>query len=150
LRARSQKWLPGFRVWSDQMWADKHDIEMIHCQLVEIKFLVLRSLGQENVMQVDMDRLREDVQKQTSVSQSAVELITGLAARIRDAVATDDSAALQDLANQVEAQTASLARAITENTLSAPNGPKADPVPMTPAADPEPIDPSSSGEKSAP
>jgi hypothetical protein len=133
------------------MWADKHDVEMLHCQLAELKFLVLRSLGQENVMQVDLDRLRDDVQKQTSINQSAVALLGGLAAQIRDAVATDDSAALQDLANQIESNTSALAKAITDNTLSAPGGPKADPVPLSPAPPanpaPEPIEPSSSGDQ---
>ena len=61
-----------------------------------------------------LDKLTEEVTENTSVTQSAIALITGLAEKVR-AVAGDEAATL-DLANQLDAQNAGLAAAVAANT----------------------------------
>ena len=61
-----------------------------------------------------LDALKEKVEANGEVSQSAVTLIQGLAQQIRDAA--DDPAELEALANQLDAQSKSLGEAVAANT----------------------------------
>ena len=74
--------------------------------------------------QQDIDRLKTAVERNATVTGSAVTLIQGLAQQIRDAV--DDPAELQALASSIETQAQGLADAITANTPTPP----ADPLPQ--------------------
>jgi len=64
----------------------------------------------------ELDRLEAAVAKDTTVSESAVTLITGLAAQIR--AAGTDPKKLSALADNLEKSSASLAAAVAANTAS--------------------------------
>jgi hypothetical protein len=73
-----------------------------------------------------LTRLRGSVAALTNVSASAVTLISGLAQAIRDNA--EDPAALNELADQIDADASGLAASVTENT----------PVSTAPGVQPEP------------
>lgn len=66
------------------------------------------------IMSEALDRLTREVQETNDAVQSAVTLIAGLAQTIRDNI--DDSEALNQLADDLDAQQATLAAAVTEST----------------------------------
>jgi predicted Zn-dependent peptidase len=68
----------------------------------------------ESLMSQELDDLKREVQESRSVTEGAAALISGLADQIRDA--KDDPAALEELAQQLDAQTQQLASAVTANT----------------------------------
>ncbi len=67
-----------------------------------------------------LDDLRTEVARNTSLEQSAVTLIQGIAQQLKDALAANDPAALTDLTNQLSASADALAAAVTANTPAAP------------------------------
>ncbi len=67
-----------------------------------------------------LDTLTADVANLTTVDQSAVTLINGLAAQIK--AAGTDPVALKALTDQMEAQTSALAAAVAANTPPAGGG----------------------------
>lgn len=73
-----------------------------------------------------LTRLRGSVAALTNVSASAIALIGGLAQAIRDNA--EDPAALNELADQIDADASGLAASVTENT----------PVATAPGVQPEP------------
>ncbi len=68
-------------------------------------------------MAVDLSALQAEVEQQTAVVQSAITLINGLAQQLRDAAG--DPAAVQALADQLDASTQALADAVAANTPAA-------------------------------
>lgn len=74
-------------------------------------------------MAIDVSKLTADVQAQTDAVNSAVTLLNGLTQAINDLKnQTQDpaaQAAIDDLANKVEAATQALASAVTANTPAA-------------------------------
>jgi len=68
-------------------------------------------------MAVDLSALQTEVEQQQSVVQSAITLIGGLAQQLRDAAG--DPAAIQALADQLDASTNALAAAVEANTPAA-------------------------------
>lgn len=79
--------------------------------LTQIKEIVMTT-------QEGIDKLKADVAAQTTVIQSLVTLVNGLAQQIRDSA--DDPAELQALADGIEANTAAIAKAVTDNTPATP------------------------------
>ncbi len=75
-------------------------------------------LRREKAMSVQLDHLKTQVERATSVSQSAVTLIGGLAEQIRQL--KDDPAMLEQLATDLDAQTSALAAAVQANTTPTP------------------------------
>jgi len=67
-----------------------------------------------------LDDLKTEVARNTSLEQSAVALIQGIAQQLKDALAANDPAALADLTNQLSASADALAAAITANTPAEP------------------------------
>lgn len=65
-----------------------------------------------------LDTLTADVAALTTVDQSAITLINGLAQQIKNA--GTDPVALKALTDQIEANTASLSAAVTANTTAPP------------------------------
>lgn len=61
-------------------------------------------------------RLKSDVEEQTTVINSVVLLLQGLAARVRDANNNDDSEALDEIASELEANSVTLGQAVAANT----------------------------------
>lgn len=78
--------------------------------------LLNRILNQEKNVMSAIDDLTAQVQANTSAEQSAVTLIQGLAKQIQDAVNSDDSSALESLAQQLNSSAAALGAAVTANT----------------------------------
>lgn len=76
---------------------------------------VIRNLERKvDYMSEALDRLRDEVSQLSEVNVSAITLITGLADQIRNAV--DDSDALNELADTLDAQSNQLADAVAANT----------------------------------
>jgi hypothetical protein len=67
------------------------------------------------LMSAELDRLRTEVAENRGVVTSASLLLAGLAARIRSLLG--DQAALAELANELDLNTAGLAAAVAENTV---------------------------------
>jgi chromosome segregation ATPase len=80
-------------------------------------------LEKENGMSQALDDLATQVTANTTVEESAVTLIKGLAAQI--AAAGTDPAKLQALQASLKASADDLAAAIAANTVAAPNNPPA-------------------------
>jgi hypothetical protein len=101
---------------------------------------------EERIMSALSD-LQAQVAKNTDAEQSAVTLIQGLADQLAKAVASDDSAALQQLSGQLSASVAPLAAAIVASTPV--STPAAEAVAATPVADAAPakaVDTGTSGQ----
>ncbi len=69
-------------------------------------------------MSQSLDRLTREVSENRDAVDSLVELITGLAQQIRDNAT--DQAALEELANSLDAQQDTIAAAVSANTSAAP------------------------------
>jgi hypothetical protein len=67
-----------------------------------------------------IDDLKNAVEAETSVVQSVVTLLNGLAQQLKDALATNNTAAVEDAANQIISNTAALSAAVTANTPTPP------------------------------
>jgi hypothetical protein len=75
-------------------------------------------------MALDLQALKDAVAAEKTVEDSAVALLTGLTAQIADLIAksgnTVDPADLQAIVDQVKADTADLAAAVSANTPAVP------------------------------
>lgn len=65
----------------------------------------------------DLTKLQADVAAETALDQSAITLITGLAAAVK--AAGTDPVALKAVTDQMEANAAALSAAVTANTSAA-------------------------------
>lgn len=65
----------------------------------------------------ELETLKSKVQETTTVEESAITLLNGLSAQL--AASKTDPAAIQALADQLSAESASLAAAVTANTPAA-------------------------------
>lgn len=71
-----------------------------------------------HTMSAALDRLTADVSALTTVDASAIALLSGLADQIR--ANAEDPAAMNKLADDIEAQNTALSAAVTANTPVAP------------------------------
>jgi hypothetical protein len=114
---------------SNSDWRDFQDLDsapgMALSVLYQILHLLKTSIGQEQTMAKGLDDLRNAAAAQTSVVAGVSTLLQGLAQQLKDAVAGDDDSAVEDLANQIASNTASLAQAVTANTPAASSAPAA-------------------------
>jgi hypothetical protein len=85
-------------------------------QDVKRELRTIKRLEREGIM--DLERLTASVAAQTDVITSAQTLLGELSSLIRNAV--NDPVALAAIADQVDANSAQLAAAVTENTPAAP------------------------------
>jgi len=69
-------------------------------------------------MSAELDALTAQVQQTETLEESAITLITGLATQLT--AAKEDPAAIQALADSLQAEAAKLSAAITANTPAAP------------------------------
>ena len=96
-------------------------LKAMHSQLMNIGRL-LNTIHQEQLkMAVDLSALQAQVQQNTTVEQSAVTLIQGLAQQLQ--AAQNDPAAIQSIINSLNSSANSLADAITANTPSQASSP---------------------------
>lgn len=84
-------------------------------------------IGKAYIMASDLTQLTQEVNENTTVIGSAITLIEGLAAKIEEL--KNDPAALQALADQLDAQSNALAAAVQAHTL--PPAPTPGPFPPT-------------------
>ena len=99
-------------------WLWNSEVQEILSRLVRIEAGVkdLRKQQEQNTMsQADINRLREAVERNTGIIQSAITAFTGLAQQIRDA--QDDPAELKALADQIDQNATKLAEAVAANSL---------------------------------
>lgn len=87
-------------------------------QLDRIEKMLKEVLQKEKLVMADLSALTAEVQENSDVVASAVTLLGGLSQQIRD-LATDP-AALQELADTLDASTQALADAVAANTPDAP------------------------------
>ena len=84
-------------------------------------------------MLIDLTQLTQRVTDIESVGDSAVALVSGLSARLKEALASPDPAAVQALSDRLEAQKNELAEAVAMNTVAEDEPPASvDPTPVTP------------------
>ncbi len=94
-------------------------------QLDRIETYIAALLGRVNAMSEQLDSLAREVQEMGDVVDSAIVLIGGLAAQIRDL--KTDPEALEALAAELDAKAGQLAAAVTANTPSEELPPVEDP-----------------------
>lgn len=83
---------------------------------------------QEETM-ADLTRLSDEVSENNDAIDSAVTLLEGLSQQLKDAVASDDPAAVQAIVDQLDAQTQRLADAVVANTPAEGGGGGEPPAP---------------------
>jgi uncharacterized phage infection (PIP) family protein YhgE len=118
----------GFYIWTQHDYNNLlkllTDINM-RLQDVQSRLSVVQT--QETKAMAALDDLTAQVAANTSLEQSAITLIQGLAKQIADAVSNNDSSALQALSSQLNSSAAALAAAVTANTPPVPPAPAPDP-----------------------
>jgi len=70
-----------------------------------------------------IQEIRDQVAAQRTVITSATELLKSLHQKLLDAIATQDPAAVQALADDLKANTDALSQAVVENTPATPSTP---------------------------
>ncbi len=101
-------------------------------ELLEAIYRAVLTLNEESEhMSKELDDLTAEVAAETTIDQSAVALINGLAAQIT--AAGTDPAKLAALTTQMKTQSGDLAAAITANSPKPPT-PTPTPAPVPPAA----------------
>lgn len=107
-----------------------HDVEIpAHDEIVGLLQTILREV---RIVSAELDRLALEVSEMQGAIDSAITLITGLGDMIRQIPA--DRAALNALADSLDAQAAALGAAVAANPL--PVEPVPEPVPEPPPAEP--------------
>lgn len=94
-------------------------METIHANQLVMLAKLDAILKREATMAVDVSKIQADVAAQTTVTQSAVALLQQLTDALKNIPPSTDpqtQAAIDALAQSIEANTASLADAITKNT----------------------------------
>lgn len=70
-------------------------------------------------MMMTLEDLKTKVTNETQVEQAGIVLMQGLSQQLKDALAANDPAAVQALADQLDANAAAMSQAITANTPAA-------------------------------
>jgi len=92
----------------------------------------------ETTMATAIDHLRAAVTAQTTVTQGVVTLLQDLNARLRAAIDDEDDEAIEAIAAELEANTASLASAVVANTpVGGEPAPDLDPKPAPETPEPQ-------------
>lgn len=89
------------------------------CRLANIERGLKALINQGVTMSQALNTLKSEVENNTAVDQSAIQLLHGLAAQI--ATLKEDPAALQTLADNLRSASAELAAAVAANTPADPN-----------------------------
>ena len=106
-------------------WLSGQEFRTLDRKLDRILQLVEAVQKKENCMSQALDDLATQVAANTSVEESAVTLINGLAAQL--AAAGTDPAKLQSLQASLKASADDLAAAVAANTVADPNNPPSAP-----------------------
>ena len=93
---------------------ESNTLRTVSLEVSRLTMLVNLQIERINVMSAALDRLTQEVAETKTAVESAITLIDGLADQIRDL--KDDPAALEALADELDAQQAAIAAAVTANT----------------------------------
>lgn len=85
----------------------------------EVIRLLKLILKKENQIMATLQELTAAVQRNTDVDDSVITLLSGISQQLKDALASNDPAAIQTLITQLDANTQKMADAVTANTPSA-------------------------------
>jgi hypothetical protein len=86
--------------------ASDDELRAVHSTLVEVKEAIMGEL----------DTLKTEVSETKTVMASAAALLSGLKAKLDEAIASGDPAALQALSDELNTETNALAAAVAANT----------------------------------
>ena len=100
-----------------ERWSQRHHDE-IKTMLEHSHFLQHRILERIDTMSAELDRLTASVAKLTTAEKSLVALVAGLAELIRNNAS--DPAALNKLADDIDADSKEITDAVAANTPAAP------------------------------
>lgn len=101
---------------------DQDTIRLIHSMASRIVFIeaVLKQLIKAEVIEMaTLQDIRQKVEAETSIEQSAIVLLQSIAQQLKDAIASNDPQELQQIADMLDANNAALAQALVENTSAA-------------------------------
>lgn len=85
-----------------------------------VRALELLTAQQENTLMATLDDIRAAVAANSDVQTSAITLLEELHRKLEDALASGDTAALQQIVDDINAHKAALADAVVANTPAAP------------------------------
>lgn len=103
-------------------------------RIIRIERMVRIILRMEDFMAGSLDRLRAAVAAETTVSAAAMVLLNDISAKLKEALASGDQAALDQLAADLEQSRTQLAAAIEANTPAAGGQPAPVPPPDAPGS----------------
>lgn len=96
--------------------------------LQRISAQVGQILTMDKTLMANMQDLRDAVARNSTVDDSVLALVSGLSQQLKDALASNDPNAIQEVIAQLDANTQRLSDAVTANTSSG----SANPNPATP------------------
>ncbi len=85
----------------------------------EVSRLLKKILKKEEEIMATMQDLRSAVERNTSVDDSVLTLLSGISQQLKDAQAQNDPQAIQDIIAQLDANTQKMTDAVTANTPAA-------------------------------
>lgn len=85
----------------------------------EVTRLLRKILKEEEKIMATMQDLRSAVERNTSVDDSVLTLLSGISQQLKDAQAQNDPQAIQDVINQLDANTQKMTDAVSANTPQA-------------------------------
>ena len=86
---------------------------------LEVARLLKKILKEEEKIMATMQELRSAVERNTSVDDSVLTLLSGISQQLKDAQAQNDPQAIQDVINQLDANTQKMTDAVSANTPQA-------------------------------
>jgi hypothetical protein len=89
-------------------------LRLVNAQLDLVLVRQAAHIERGDAMSAEIDRIKQSVEKLTTVNQSAITLMTTLSAEIRGRL--DDRAALTALADEIDRRAVELGTAVTANT----------------------------------
>lgn len=96
-------------------------LDGVHARLDQLLTLAKATKRLEEAELVTLAELKAKVEAEATVVNSAVTLINGLSQQLKDALAAGaDPAAIQAIADELDAQSAALASAVAANTIAEP------------------------------
>lgn len=102
------------------------DVNVYHHD-VDTKRLINRLTKKVEKIMATMQELRDSVRRNTEVDESVVTLIQGISQQLKDAQASNDPAAIDEVITQLDANTKRMADAVAANTQEKP---KPEPTPV--------------------
>jgi len=93
-----------------------HHHHFIHFEDDEVLSFLEKISKKVNKLMATMQDLRAAVERNTSVDDSVLTLLSGISQQLKDAQAQNDPQAIQDIINQLDANTQKMSDAVKANT----------------------------------